>query len=251
MKSLKSFIIILCLNLALVGFMAGNNLSPETLPSPIGMGEDTTLVFQYFLDGRMVREGSFSIEDSTLRIVVHGESFERNELRVSINAFTQNELYYNFGDTKGLNFRLHDEIENHLAQYAEESGAIAYAERTGEVPQAYTDYERAYIERMLGSGGGESRSTAIAILHKNCPGIGGDMVTFPGIGLPFMPPSWNNAVSGFTPLFLLGLHKVYDKSFYRKKIATFSGFIGFTKICFTGPLSPIDNKASSWLSFGL
>ncbi len=203
---------------------------------------------EYFFNNHSVSEGTFSLEDSTLYLVFEGvQANQAGDVRWKIHAFTTKSGYTQFGDSKGWYFSTFLQIEEHLSVYAERTGAIARYEATGEVPQPYIDYEEAYVANALNS---IKPRSAIAILHKEFS-QGPSASTFPGIGLPVMWPGWNNQTSAFTPLFLGGVHNIYDRSFYRKRIGTIVGFTGLTRIRFNGPLSSLNNKASSWWGFGL
>ena len=203
---------------------------------------------EYFFNNHLVSEGTFSLEDSTLYLVFEGvQANQAGAVRWKIHAFTSKSGYTQFGDSRGWYFSTFLQIEEHLAAYAERTGAIMHYETTGEVSQSYTDYEEEYVARVLA--GVKPRST-IAMLHKDFI-QGPSAPTFPGIGLPVMWPGWNNKTSAFTPLLIGGVHNVYDRWFYGRRIGTISGFIGYKRIHFNGPLASLNDKASSWWSFGL
>lgn len=203
---------------------------------------------EYFFNNHPVSEGTFSLEDSTLYLVFEGvQANQVGDVRWKIHGFTTKSGYTQFGDSKGWYFSTFLQIEEHLSAYAERTGVIAHYESTGEVLQSYTDYEEAYVATVLN---GIKPRSAIAILHKEFS-QGPSASTFPGIGLPVMWPNWNNKTSAFTPLFLGGVHNIYDRWFYGKRIGTIAGFTGLTRIRFNGPLASLNNKASSWWGFGL
>jgi len=205
--------------------------------------------YEWYLDLKPVKEGTYSPDDEQYFHLTEGVQTEGNQI-FQMHAFSTEQGYIAYGDSKGWRLGLITEMEKHLAAYAERTGADVIAEQTGEVPQWYTDYEQAYVKKMWNFAGVQDRSS-IAMLHKELFSGGSNFPTLPGIGLPIMWPGWNNQTSAFTPLLIGGVHKVYDRTFYRSRMRTFVGFLGFSRIPFFGPLAGLNNRASSWWSFGL
>lgn len=61
---------------------------------------------------------------------------------------------------------------------------------------------------------------------------------------------WCNKVSSFLPVGLGGFDIIYDKPWYKRKMATFTAW-GFGTIQFCGPYSILNNKACSWINGGI
>jgi len=222
--------------------------SSTTVSSSENRSELPEVKYEWYLDLKAVKEGTFSPDDEQYFHLTEGVQTEGNQI-FQMHAFSTEQGYIAYGDSKGWRLGLITEMEKHLAAYAERTGADVITEQTGEVPQWYTDYEQAYVKKMWNFAGVQDR-TIMAILHKNFDG-GPDTVTLPGIGLPIMWSGWNNAVSAFTPILFSGVHIIFDKSFYRSRMRMFGGNIGGQRIRFVNNFGGLNNRASSWWSFGI
>lgn len=206
--------------------------------------ENATYYFE--LDGKPVEEGAFDMEDESLYILVTDRADENEKNVFVIRAFSSREAYVQFGEENDIPIALGLEIEEHLAKYAEESGAIAHEEKTGEVPEFYLQYMNEYLGNT-----GRSAIKRATIFNDNCMGTGTGPLNnaFTLIGTkPKLSYPFNDNVEKFrnAPFAVYVLHKVYTKTFFRKKI--FQMWLNPTdEICFEGPLADRANRASSWL----
>ena len=124
------------------------------------------------------------------------------------------------------------------------NGVVEEYEKTGKVSSAYLDYEAEYYERMIANLTDSPSFRGTDILHKDCRGGNNAPLA---TTLPFMWPGWNNEVSAYTPLHVYSGLSIYDRSFYRRKMATLWNF-GWTRYCFEGPLSFLNDNMSSAIS---
>lgn len=197
----------------------------------------------YIFDGKAVNENPLEFSDENIYIGITGKLDEVDDKKgiVTIYAFSSKEEYIKWGNDNGFPVALKLEIAEHLSTYAIEKGVIDEYERTGVVPQSYIKYERQYYERMMSSSLNQAGTRGYTMLHKEC--IGGPSAPIIST-LPVMWPGWNNKVSAYFDFNVWGNLTIFDRTFYRKKLASIWDW-GWKKVCFTGPLSPLDNKMSS------
>lgn len=175
------------------------------------------------------------------RLLVHEDS---NGL-IKCLYFSDINDYLLYGDENNITLRKDYEFEEHMKNYAITSGAIDEYERTGEVPQSYLDYEVAFAEEHYYNES-TSRSPVPWIINDFCSGPGNASMLLPGIA-PVMPPFWNNRMSEYFAMDALATFHLYDRTFYRRHLASVYLEIGFQDRCLaTIPgLAAADNKTSS------
>lgn len=216
--------------------------------------DPVNFVYEYYLDGSEVDEGTFALDDPNLQYGGEGVDDGDGDATTGIlriHAFTSTATYYDYGDQIGINFRLYAEIADHLYQYADENGYIAEYNETGDVSQAYWDYQTDYIDQALNGKSGSYNPNAkalVTIVHKNWSG-GSSWPLLPPIR-PFMPLTYKNKVSAFSPLLIGGVDIIYDKNWFKDRMWTYWGW-AYTRIHFAWPLHNLDNKAQSWMNFGI
>lgn len=226
-----------------------DNVQPTTIqPSaPETSTEEPVQTYAYRLDGEYVKEGAFNPEDERLHIALTGEpSKDGSEILITVDAFTSADRYIDWGNQYGYNVEGMLEFESVMSAYAEESGTIKEYEATGEVSQAYYDYENEQYERIFGKreeAGGKMNS--LAMLHKDYfGGSSWPMATT----APFMMPGWNNTVSRYFQFNIYGVFIMYDRSFYRNRMFTLWGW-GWQNVRLWGPLGWANDRMSSGFSF--
>lgn len=215
--------------------------------------DSVTITYVYFLDGSQVSSGTFSLDDPDYIFAGEGVDDKDNNpatAKMKVHAFTTEQEYFDYGASKGVDLELYATIANHLREYANDNGYVEEYEETGEVSQDYLDYQSNYIDSMLAKSAKNAPSTKslISMLHKNW--VGGSSWPILIGAHPTMPLTYNNNVSAFTPLFIGGVTVIYDNWFFYNHLWTYFGW-SFTKITFSGPLDALDNRASSWIQFGI
>ncbi len=198
-------------------------------------------------------QGTFSLDNPNYIFLGEGVDDKDNNpatAKMKIHAFTTEQEYFDYGASKGVDLELNTVITNHLSEYANDNGYIEEYEQTGEVSQDYLDYQSNYIDSILtkSAKNGPSTKSLITMLHKDW--VGGSSWPILIGAHAFMPLTYNNNVSAFTPLLIGGVTSIYDRTFLRDRLWTYFGW-SFTRITFSGPLAPLDNRASSWAQFGL
>ncbi len=200
--------------------------------------------YLFYYNDSLVAKSFLDLDDTTLIVVLTSEVARRDSVDyalIRIHGFTNNVEYIKWGEKHNLAVELFLDVESHLANYADTSGAIAYFELYGSIPSWYTDYEEDYLDDIFGS----IEMRAPTFLRKNCGG---------GNGLPmvksyaFMPPSWNNKVQSFEYLGLYGYVGMWDRAFYNIKLFNWFDW-GWHRICLEGELERYKNRMSSGVSF--
>jgi hypothetical protein len=115
------------------------NVVVKTTENPQSLSAKVTQIYR--LDGTDVPKGTFPLDDPSYYIVLEQQS----DVLLVINGFTSKESYFLYGDSHNLDLRRGQIIEEHLATYAESSGAIAEQEATGQIPKWWNKYVEDYI----------------------------------------------------------------------------------------------------------
>ncbi len=215
---------------------------PQSEVSLSKMSEEIPVT--YFYDNKSVIKGAFdpSKEESNTLVLLKLDESQRKY--VEIYGFSSKEGYLSYGDANRINLRLQSEIEDHLKSYAETSGAIAEYERTGVEPKAFTDYAHKYIGSKKNTQG---NFRGISFMYEDCFAGSGSSWGFVETSATMLFGVWSDKVSAYQPLTLFALDSFFDKTFYRKRLATFANF-GWTvySFCQSG-LFFMDDKTSSWI----
>lgn len=207
--------------------------------------------YHFFYDGETVDESAIDLEDTTKVILIEtGLPDGSNDFLVRVHVFSSLSNYYDYGLTLNEDLELLDDIQNHLAISAEQMGVFEYIDANGQIPSWWQDFEASVIDSMYGNQQRSLRKSLTGNLRSECSG-GRSLILYPLVGRPWLWSSgWDNRVSSFTPLFIGGVHFVYNRSFYRSRRGTIWTW-GMAPVAFCGPLSSFNNRASSWLNFGL
>lgn len=240
---MKTYFILL-VALASIYFI-GCSKDIETNVAPPEKSELKIVEANYFLDGVSVSAESIDVEDNSFHTGITGDYIDdsKNEGFVTFHYFTTKEKYIEWGIEQDLPVALSFEMEEHLAQYADENGYIEEYEKTGEVSQDFIDYQNEYASRILNQDNMASLR-APTILHKDLNGGGAMWIQE---FTPFLFLGWNNQTTRYMPFNpFTGFH-IYDRSFYRRRLATLWR-VGWQQVRFEGPLQWLDDRLSSCIS---
>lgn len=212
--------------------------------------ETADAIYYFTVDGKEINEADFNAqEESFAQILITDSEPVTGKSIFHLKGFTTNEGYIKYGEEHNLPFALNVEIEQHLAKYAEESGAIAYEERTGEVPEEFMEYAYAYMNEM---GALPTSRAQVIIYENNCTGTGTGNAAFVIGGFnPKMPSGFDDDVERADGFSIVGSYnKIYTRKWFRTKIHTCT--LRFNEdLCMEGPLAGLANRASSWIVLGL
>jgi hypothetical protein len=246
MKKLLSLSVFI-LTLGLLTFVACkkeivDTSTPQSEVSLSKTSEDIPVT--YFYDKKPVVKGTFdpSKEEANTLVVLKLDESQRKY--VEIHGFSSKEAYLSYGDEKFINLRLQSEIEEHLKSYAETSGATAEYERTGVESKSFMDYAHKYIASKKNTQG---NFRSISFMYEDCFAGSGSSWGFIETSPTMLFGVWSDKVSAYQPIGLFSIDSFYDKTFYRKRLATFANF-GWTVFTFCQPgLFFMDDKTSSWI----
>ncbi len=209
--------------------------------------EQEQIQYEFFLDNQSVAEGTFDPTDQNLIIAVTGEDVASDPTIgiIKIWAFSSEALYIAWGEANDLPVACMLEMEDHLRTYASTSGAISYYEQTGAILPSYEQYATNYIATMnCIPGTNQSVERALAILYKDAYG---GVPNFGAFGVPFLWSGWNNQISRMSIVGLPSATSIFDKTFYRKRLATLWG-LGWRNFRFIGSLSFLNDRTSSFIA---
>lgn len=237
---------------------AENGLQPENAAAQPDQTQQSLAVKPiriFRLDGNDVPRGTFSVDDPTRNIFLEEQA---NNVLV-INGFTSQEAYFQYGDNNGYNLRLAQKIEDHLAAYAESSGAIAEQEATGAIPKWWNQYFEDYMRTQLRASTPLLTRSITTDLWENTDAGGRNYTLVSMFGLHAQQPwlwlwGMDDKTSSYHPAQLFGsIETAFDRSWFRKKMFVRSKArlaSGYT-INLDGDLAPFNDRAGSWLTLGL
>lgn len=175
-----------------------------------------------------------------------------------IHKFSSVANYYSYAESKNVPAYELDQITDSLAYLAELWNMDSVVNQDGVVPTWWTEVEESVYSYVLFQEE-TSFQTRSLITQLNddwrvfCEH--GDrhrqIFTLPGIGFPVLGLlGWRNKVSGMIPLFIGGFDNIYQRSFYRRKLATIWSW-GLTTTDFCEDLIGLNNHSNSWWSVGI
>lgn len=232
-----------------------NGVQPETAvastePQQALSGKSVQI---FRLDGVNVPQGTFALNDPQVPIVLH----QADATTLIINAFTSQEKLFEYGDNNGWNFRLGQKIEEHLAAYAESSGAIAEEAATGQIPKWWNQYVADYISTQFRASTPLLTRSVVTDMFKG-PNATGTRFSLPAFfsGHAQVPNLWwfgmTNTISSFKPTTVLkSWEYAYDGTWFRQRMFISTHGQGSPTINLDGAAIIYDDKASSWLTLGL
>lgn len=208
--------------------------------------DTTTPTIFYYRDNKKVLENGVDFEDSTLNILISKSS----DNVISVNAYTNEVKYITKGIELGLDLQLQLKIEKDLRNYADSIGAITLFDTTGIIDPAYTSYEATYLASIPKIASSETNRTLNGGVWYDNIQPSSPSTIYPGVSVAMWFGAWQNRVSCFVPRFFYGTDIIYNKTFFRKRMATLTGW-GSQPFSFGyPPLTPLNNKSKSWLAFG-
>lgn len=169
-----------------------------------------------------------------------------------VHRFTTLSNYYDYAETKNVPAEAYDIITDSLAYLAELYNLDSIVAADEEVPEWWEELEASLYDNIIPRGAISQLNDDWRAVCKNQHSDESTQIfSFPVIGMPVLGLlGWRNRVSSFTPLLLGGVDKVFQRSFYRRRLATFWNW-GFTTTDFCGPLARINNNSNSWWSAGI
>jgi hypothetical protein len=199
---------------------------------------------------------SEEVDDSSTgyRHLVEALLDENGGVLIIMHKFSNESLYYAYGESKGLNPRLHDQIANRLAFLADSLNLDRIVDSIGNIPDWWVALEEEVRSELSPLDMTEARSLLTQIndderYGARCTNGRRRQIVFGGAPVLSLL-GWRNRVSGFMPVGIGGVNIVYQRSFYRRRLRTFWSF-GLAGIDFCGPLNYCNNSSNSWLRFGL
>lgn len=197
--------------------------------------------YTYYFNGS-VSASPIDINREDLSVLLVSEqNAQTKEMVRTFHIYEDAEALYQWAEEHQIPLRRNHAIGQHLAEYAETSGAIREAQQTGTSPKWYEDYAKEYIRRMTGA---SYASRAPGTIFKDF--YGGGTWSY-ATHMSFMPPGWNNRTSAYQHYGVYSLTTFYDRSFFRNKMFDHWEY-GLKKVRFEGPLAPINDRTSSLLS---
>lgn len=200
----------------------------------------------YYKNNVNVSQSDIDFTDTTLNTIINNEG---NGV-VGVYAYTTVSEYLKKGTALGHNLTKALQIENDLRNYANSIGAITLYDQTGNVDPSYTDFEQNYI----GNTPELQEPTAAGILpgtwHDNFSATQPSTI-YPSVSAFMWFSAWQNKVSAYSPRYIYGVDMLYEKTIFRRRLATLTNW-GWQKIVFNVyPFSFLNNNSKSWLSAGL
>ena len=213
-----------------------------------------SIKYQFKKDLVDVKVGSFAVDDTTLTILLEPAA---NNILI-VHGFTSIERYVEYGTKKGLKTKLEVEVLKHLARYADSMDVEAITLATGQVPSWYTDYTTSYVASKFGLSltSLQTRNSLSTTVYEDYIRGGRSMsfipfrTTYAWLGLY----GFSQNISSFYPSGLIGgCDVVFAKSFFRKPIFRYwsNSWSQAFEVNFDGYFLPYNNKAASWIPFGL
>jgi hypothetical protein len=211
------------------------NSKNSSLPDKVKYRKET-IYFEYFLDNKEQYNPSYDLSNKRYYNIVEGvaDSISKNKT-IKIHTFTSFEERNLFLQSQNMDFSNIDQFEKDIYN----SDLISNCEN-GDCDE-YLTYQDSLFNLYFGNKHSEKILTAI---HDNANGGSPAWyMTVPTV--PFMAPGWNNRASAINNLDIGSFVHLYDRTFFRKRLASFVGFHGWQIIPFVGGLSFMNNKLSS------
>lgn len=207
--------------------------SPELIAQFAADGVDINkLVTLYFVDGQQVQnevadlEDKFPIFSSTKNVVDHSAI-------IYVRTFTTEEKYFRYGDENGLKLRENAQMDNNIYNYAVENDLLETADVEGQMPTEFYDFINAQYNQTF------TPPPPLALV----PGwlttyddivCYGTNVSWASPMVPFMF-GWRDRVGSFRRIHTYSVQVFYDRSMFRKRLGTMSGW-GLSEVSFASGL---------------
>jgi len=192
---------------------------------------------EFYLDNRQIDKSKVENLSKENLLVEIGDKNNSEDTIIRIRYFSSLEQELNYAKKREIPLEKIFDIEKHLAEYAESSGAIKIYEEKGEIPQKFLDYQSKYIAKNLPKVPLKPQSKLFgmiqitSLLTSTAPMIqlgffgkdhyGGSTMVFAGHATPFFPWGWSKKISRYHinwgTFIVYGYFALYDKTFYRRK----------------------------------
>jgi len=198
--------------------------------------------YYYYLDNKLMSIKDFKPHENTNSFIcISGERETENDsnfTKIIIHEFSTKNGYIKFGEKNKLKLKELLLFENDIHNYIEKNGIEKIFNQTNIIPKKYLEYEKSRYNYYFKNSNKFFPGTT---LHKNY--WGGSPAHHMTSTMPVMF-GWNNTVSSTFPTYPYGAHTLYNRSWFRSRLATLSGF-GWVYYRFVGPLSYLNDKMSS------
>ena len=196
----------------------GDEKFSETITDAnINMQQSETFV--YYIDDIQTNKEEFDEYTNKYEdpfIIYTGKKDEETEKIINlVYAYTTEAGYINYGEKNNLKLKELLDFEKHMREYAKKSGTIAEYEKTGKVPESYTNYEEAYYNKVA-KGGNKALLVEFSKEHWRQ----GSHV-YMGHTYAVMPIGWDRKVSSLQYIGAAGNASLYKKRFYGRRIGYF------------------------------
>lgn len=202
---------------------------------------DETIQFEYYLDNQRQFDPNYDLNNDDYMNIIEGlaDSLE-GEKTIRIYTFTNKNAHNNFLLNRDINVTNLELFEDQIHSYLDSNPSVETSCEDGGCGD-YLSFQDSLSNIYLGD---SLVLKAPTVIHDNATGGSPAWVMYSSIS-PFMAPGWNNRTSGINNLNFFTIMFLYDRTFYRNRMATFIGFRGWQIIPLIGPFSYMDNKLSS------
>ena len=206
----------------------------------------------YFLDGIAVSTGTFEVGNTNYYIDISLQVWpDDTHLKATIRAFSTKSNYLAYGTQTGYPVYKELYFEERMKIVADSAGLPEDPSEEFTIPSWYVQYGEQLYGNLF------SPNLLLGCnLHINATG-GNPNWYFPSGPYPFMPPGWNNKVSGWAPLCVacgsITSITVFDKIIFGKKLGVihYPFNVGNIVIPFIGPLAGFNDKMSSFACYSI
>ncbi|MDX2280633.1 MAG: hypothetical protein NW218_13675 [Saprospiraceae bacterium] len=193
--------------------------------------DNQEVYYEFYLDG--IRVSSIAIDTTTDQWILYKAipTADTNVITVQVRKYSTRVKYELYGDTIGLNIRSQLAISDRLKFVADSAGLSSTITDAADIPTWYTDYCNTITngftggtisDRFLGTVVSKDKSEL-----KDCS-LWGDTFFFAGPGpiatYPFMPPGWNDKISGVNNWDIISSFRMFKHIFFRRHMGAVQGW---------------------------
>lgn len=232
--AITSFVIVSVTNCRKIKDENENTIASNELDKKI----NKKLKTECYIDGNLVPFSELNIDDNDSYVCLTQKK-NNGELINIIEVFSSKEGYILYGKKHNLKLEQLLNFEDAMRTYVEKNDIENKFLTSGKLPKSYVDFESKTYQKYFGIP--SQQKSLLTALHKNYYG-GPDRLV--GTTSPFLWGGWNNKVSSFTPLGVWGFTTLYDKKFYKNRMATIWG-VGMSRVYFWGGYSFLNDRTTS------
>lgn len=226
----------------------------EEATASLEKSADTILVDVFHRNQTVISRAEWDrIAPNALEVFVNPKLEEvGGKVTVTLNyhAFTTINEYYAFGDFIGLPLRNADQMDAVLYQYFVDRKLEGITDES-QIPADFTAFADSVASVYLPDFVNQNKA-GIGVLRKHC--TSNSVIITPPM-VPFMPPTWNNAVSSVDRLFIAGWTRIHDRWRFRDRLLNVFPHYGagqdIISFCPGGPLFFLNDRMSSGWFLGL